>query len=190
MTIQAGQRKVLAGDFVYVPVWLIDGADVANINFTVGYNAGVAVPEGDLIKGSLLANALFSSNSGESGLIRAGFAQTSGINGTGTVAYMPFRAVGKAGDRTDLDVGVSTINNPGGTVLTIDRIDGAILIVGPDGVVPGDCDGDGSLTELDALCALQMSVKLIPERAALDMDTDSQVTSRDSVIILQRAIGK
>ncbi|MFQ5858678.1 MAG: hypothetical protein ACE5LU_24010 [Anaerolineae bacterium] len=190
MTIQAGQRQVVEGQLVNVPVWLIKGADVANINFTIGYNAGVAAPEGDLIKGNLLANALFSSNSGESGLIRAGFAQTSGINGTGTVAYMPFRAVGKPGDRTVLDVGVSTINNPGGTVLAIDRIDGQILIVGPDGVVPGDCDGDGSLTELDALCALQMSVQLIPERLTLDLDTDSQVTSRDSVIILQRAIGK
>ena len=190
MALQAGQRRVAAGDLVYVPVWLINGANVANINLSIGYDAGVAAPEGDLIKGNLLANALFSSNSGERGLIRAGFAQTSGVNGTGTVAYMPFRAIGQPGDRTVLDVGVSTINDPGGTVLTIDRIDGAILIVGPDGLLPGDCDGDDVLTELDALCALQISVKLIPERRTLDVDGDGQVTSRDAVVILQGAVGK
>lgn len=190
MTLQAGQRQVVEGQLVNVPVWLINGEDVANINFTIGYDAGVAMPEGDSIKGNLLDNALFSANTSDTGLIRAGFAQTSGLNGTGTVAYIPFRAVGKPGDRTALDVAVSTINDPDGTVLTIDRIDGQILIVGSDGVVPGDCDGDGALTEVDALCALQMSVQLIPERLVLDLDTDSQVTSRDSVIILQRAIGK
>lgn len=190
MTLQAGQRQVVEGQLVNVPVWLLNGADVANINSTVGYNASVATPEGDLIKGNLLDNALFSANTGDTGIIRAGFAQTSGIDGTGTVAYIPFRAVGQPGDRTALDVAVSTINDPDGTVLTIDRIDGQILIVGADGVTPGDCDGDGALTEVDALCALQMSVQLIPERLVLDLDTDSQVTSRDSVIILQGAIGK
>lgn len=180
----------MAGDLVYVPVWLINAVDVANINFSIGHDPNVALPEGELVKGNLLANALFSSNSGEPGWIRVGFAQTSGINGTGTVAYLPFRAVGRPGDRTVLDVQVSTINNPAGAVPAIDRIDGSVLIVGPDGMVPGDCDGDGALTELDALCALQMSVNLIPEQPALDMDGDQQVTSRDSVVILQRAIGK
>ena len=190
MTLQAGQRRVEEDGAVTVPVWLINGANVANINFSVAYDAGVATPEGDLIKGNLLDNALFSSNPAESGLIQVGFAQTSGVNGTGTVAYIPFRAVGQPGDRTPLQLAVTTINNPAGTVLDIDRINGEILIVGPDGVVPGDCDGDGVLNALDALCALQMSVDLIPERLALDLDADSQVTSRDSVIILQRAIGK
>ncbi len=190
MTLQAGQRRVVAGDVVYVPVWLINGVNVANINFTVGYDAGIAMPEGDLLRGNLLDNALFSSNSGERDLIQVGFARTRGVNGTGTVAYMPFRAVGQPGERTVLDVSVSMINDPDGTVLTIDRVDGAILIVDQDGMVPGDCDGDGVLTEVDALCALQMSVKLIPARAGLDVDADNQVTSRDSVVILQRAIGK
>jgi len=37
---------------------------------------------------------------------------------------------------------------------------------------------------------LQMSVQLVPERLVLDLDADTTVTSRDSVVILQRAVGK
>ena len=187
MTLQAGQRRVVEGGLVNVPVWLINGKDVANTNFTVDYRGSVAVPEGDLIRGSLLDRALFEFNTAEADLIRIGFAQTSGINGTGTVTYVPFRAVGKAGDRTELHLEVTTINDPGGTVLTIDRIDGAIQIVGPDGLVPGDCNNDGSLTQYDAACALQISVRLRPVILALDIDDNGEVTSRDATIILQRA---
>lgn len=190
MTIQVGQRRVVAGELVTIPVFLLRGADVANINFTITYQANVARPEGTIQRGNLIDNAIFSANPNESGLILAGFARTNGVSGTGTVAYVPFRAAGRAGDRTELHVEVTTINNPNGTVLAIDRIDGAIQIVGPDGLVPGDCDGDGVLNELDALCALQMSVRLIPTQMVLDLDIDRQVTSRDSVIILQRAIGR
>ncbi len=186
MTLLAENRTVLAGDSVLVPVWLVNGADVANINFTVAYNAGVATTDGDPGKGNLLGEALFSANPKESGLIRLGFAQSKGLSGTGTVAYLPFKAVGKPGDRTPLHLEVQIINNPGGTLLTIARIDGSITIVGPDGLVPGDFDCDGVLTTVDAKCALDMSVKLIPEKLNMDLDGDGQVTSRDATIILQR----
>jgi hypothetical protein len=167
-------------------VWRVNGADVANINFTAGYNGAVVNTEGDPMKGNLLGDALFSANVKDAGLVRLGFAQTKGLSGTGTVAYVPFRAVGKAGDRTPIHLEVSTINTPGGTALVIAKIDGSITIAGPDGLVPGDCDGDGQLTAMDAKCALDMSVKLIPEKANMDMDGDGQVTSRDATIILQR----
>jgi hypothetical protein len=186
MALVAEHRTVIAGETVMVPVWLVNGADIANINFTASHDGNVARLEGEPVKGNLLGEALFSANPKEAGLIRLGFAQSKGLSGTGTVAYLPFRAVGKPGDRTPLRLEVQVINNPGGTVLASDKIDGSITIVGPDGAVPGDCDGDGNLTALDAKCALDMSVKLIPEKKHLDMDGDSQVTSRDATIILQR----
>ncbi|MGB8647113.1 MAG: hypothetical protein WCF84_17885 [Anaerolineae bacterium] len=55
--------------------------------------------------------------------------------------------------------------------------------------VKGDCDGDGKLTELDALCALEISVGLRPSSPQMDMDGDGSVTSRDAVIILRNAVG-
>lgn len=187
-TLQAAQRRVVANDLVLVPVWLINGDRVANINFELTYTASVARPEGTIQKGNLLDNALFSVNPNIGGVIRAGFAQTSGISGTGTVMYVPFRAVGKVGDRTRLDLTVTTINNPDGTVVAIDRIPGEIVIVGAEDARLGDCDGDGRLSALDAECALDISVGLRSVIAVLDMDKSGNITSRDAVMILQRVI--
>lgn len=188
MTLQAGQRRVVAGGLVLVPIWLIKGANVANVNYDVTYNAAVARPEGTIAKGNLLGSALLSANPSQSGLIRVGFAQSAGLSGTGTVAYVPFRAVGKAGDRTALALAVTTINDPSGTTLTISRIPGEILIVGADGLVPGDCNGDGRLDAVDALCALEISVGSRPVTSTLDMDKKDGVTSRDATIILQTIV--
>lgn len=60
----------------------------------------------------------------------------------------------------------------------------------PSNATAGDCDGDGKLTELDALCALEMSIGLRASSAQMDLDGDGTVSSRDSVIILQRAVQK
>lgn len=54
----------------------------------------------------------------------------------------------------------------------------------------GDCDNDGKLTELDALCALEMSVSLRASMAQMDLDGDGIVTSRDAVLLLQRVLNR
>jgi hypothetical protein len=187
MTLQGGQRRVLPGGLVEIPIWLVNGANVANMNFTVAYDPAVAVIEGSSAQGFLLDQALYSSNPRDTGLFRGGFAQTSGLNGTGVVAYMPFRAVGKPGTKTELHLEVTTINNPGGTVLPIDKISGSIEILSPDGWTVGDCDGDGNLTAIDARCALEVSVNLRPTIARLDIDNSGDTTSRDATLILQKA---
>jgi hypothetical protein len=188
MTLQAEARRVGAGQTVTVPVWLHRATDVANMNVVVRYDANVVVPAGELLAGNLLSNALFTGNANEMGTIRLGFAGTRGISGTGTMAYLPFRAVGRPGSRAPLQLTITTANDLQGSELAVDCVDGEVLVVGPDGLVPGDVDGDGRLTELDALAALQMSVRLIPERLTLDVDGNQQVTSRDATIILQRAV--
>jgi fibro-slime domain-containing protein len=203
MSIQVAQRRVISGELVQVPVWLITASNVANMNFELSFSASVAKPEGTSSKGNLLDNSLFSVNSNDSGIIRAGFAGTAGVSGTGTVMTVPFRAVGKPGDRTLINISVTTLNDPTGKVLTIDRIPGEIVILdskgeipgstgtpATTGIPPGDCDGDGVLTFLDAVCALEMSVKLQPARLVLDIDKSGDVTSRDATIIAQRVVGK
>jgi hypothetical protein len=189
MTIQAGQRNVVAGQSVAVPIWMINGTDVANINFEVRYNPAVAVAEGAIQRGSFFPG-LVQGNAGESGIVRIGAAQTTASSGTASIAWVRFNAVGRPGDRTDLSLSVSTINNPGGATLTIDKVDGLVQIVDANGILPGDCDGNGRVTEADALCALQMSVRLIPAQMTLDLDRDQNVTSRDATLLLQKAIGK
>jgi hypothetical protein len=54
----------------------------------------------------------------------------------------------------------------------------------------GDHNGDGKVTELDALAALKISVKLLTEDLILDMDGNSKVTAADARLILKQALGK
>jgi hypothetical protein len=143
MTLQGSQRRVRPNEVVNVPFFLINGANLANMNFEVLYNLDVVKTEGQIAKGNLLDNALLSSNPKVGGLIRAGFAQRAGVSGTGTVMNVPFRAVGKPGDSTRLHLVVTTINTPEGTQPTIHRIPGEIAIVDKDGNFPPKGGGGG-----------------------------------------------
>ncbi len=187
MTIQVGSRRVLEGQSFEIPVYLINASNIANMNFTVQYDPVDIQPQGQLVSAYLLSNHMFTSNTAEFNLIQAGFAGTSGVYGTGPIAYIPFVAKGAAGSRTELYVSVWPINDPAGAPLAIDIIPGYVEIVGANGLTQGDCNGDGRLNEVDALCALQISVNLIPPTLPLDMDNSGQIDSRDAVIILQRA---
>jgi hypothetical protein len=188
MLIQVGQRNVRAGGEVSIPVWMSNGADIANINYEVKYNAGVAVAvPGGVSKGSFFAGALQQANTEPAGTVRVGNSQTKGENGTGSISYIKFKATGRAGQKTDLTVTVTAINDPSGKALVIDRIDGLIQIVDAQtGLLPGDCSGKGYLDTSDAVCALQMSVGLRPVDLVVDLDASGDVTSRDSTLIQQQ----
>ena len=54
----------------------------------------------------------------------------------------------------------------------------------------GDYNGDGKVTELDALAALKMSVKQLTVILTLDMDGNGKVTAEDARLILKKAVGK
>ena len=190
MTLQAGVRRAQPGETVTVPVWLIHGQGVASMNVNLRYDPAVATVAGNIAKGNLLGAALFEANPREPGLIRFGYAQSSDMGGTGTIAQIPFRAAGKPGDRTPLRLEVTTISSAAGNTPDIATIDGEIIIVGKDGVIPGDTDGDGQLTARDAMDALKMSVGNLPVNLAADMDGDGQVTARDATLILQKVVGK
>ncbi|MEZ4520176.1 MAG: cohesin domain-containing protein [Thermomicrobiales bacterium] len=188
-TIQAGQRRVVAGETVLVPVYLINANDVSNMNYEIGYDGNVVSVDQDVQTGSLLADRLAAANINEAEIVRAGFAGTSGVSGTGSIAWLPFRAIGDPGEFTRLVVTVSEVNDTAGNSPLIELIAGWVQITDEEGRVPGDCDNDGVLREYDAFCALEMSVQLRPEQQNLDRDADSSVTSRDATIILQTAIG-
>ena len=202
MTLQIGKRNIGVGETVRIPVFVIKGANVANINYTVQYDPKVVSAMRNVKRGpggnDFLGKALGQDNTEKQSVVLVGLAQTTGDsahpNSRDIVSMIDFKAVGKPGDRSPLHLTVTTLNDPSGVPLRMDTIDGFIQIVGPDGGVPGDCDGDGILSEPDALCALQVSVELIEKTpgiiARLDLDGDNDVTSRDSAIILQRSVGR
>ncbi len=190
MTLQAGTRRAQPGETVTVPVWLIRGQKVANINVNLRYDPKVAAVVGNVAKGNLLGSALFEANARDAGLVRLGLAQSQDLGGTGTIAQIPFRATGKPGDRTTLRLEVATISSASGARPQIAVITGELVIVDSNGRIPGDVRGDGVLTARDAMDALKMSVGNLAVNMVADVDSDGTVTSRDATIILQRVVGR
>lgn len=190
IVLEAERRQVRVGETVTVPVRLVRGAGIANMNFNVRYNPSVA-QAATATRGALLPRSmLFEGNPGEQGIARLGFAGSSDLSGTGPVAHLTFKAVGRPGDRSPLRLEVTTVSGMNGSRATVGTVDGEVAIIASTAPGGGDSDGDGDLTAVDAMNALKMSVRLIPERAAADIDTDGQVTSTDARLILQRVVGK
>jgi len=189
-TIQAGQREGKPGEIVTVPVYLLNPDGLANLNVTISYSPTVAQAEGKIARGNVLGNTLFEANVGETGQARIGIAGNKPLSDSGILAHIPFKITGKPGDHAELQVTVSTANRLDGTALDAETITGAIFILDESGGVSGDSDGDNTITAGDALAALRMSVKLLPEKKTSDVDRDGKVTSNDARLILQKVVGK
>ena len=198
-TMQVGQRRAKPGETVDIPVYVINGKDVGNINYEIDYDQNLVVIEAGQTRGPFMNKSTQQTNGGRNGRYLHGFAQTTAESTTADqpgmlLTRIRFTAKGKVGDKVPLHLDIPTMNTPDGTKIVMDKIDGLIEIVGPDGKTPGDCDDDAKLSEADALCALQVSVELLPKdfgiQKGLDLDGDGNVTSRDAAIILQRAEGR
>ncbi len=192
LTVQAGSRRAQAGETVTIPVWLTHGTGVANINLTISYDPAIARAEGQVAQGNLIGRkTAFEANSQQPGVVKVGLAGRSDLESPdGTLAQVTFRITGKAGDKATLRVAVTDVGGASGAAPKAATVDGEILVVGPDGQVPGDSDGDGTLTAADALNALKMSVDLIPVNVACDLNKDGKVTSTDAKLIMQKVVGK
>ena len=154
------------------------------MNFTLTYNPSIAeVVRVD--RGGLMSGVLFQSNPDMPGTIQFGFASTAGVNNTGSIAVVEFRAVGPVGSSTTLSLSISQADNVSGAPIGVGSRSGLLSI---EHLANGDGNGDGKITELDAFMALQMSVGLRPEDLVLDVDGDGRVTSADARILLRQAV--
>ena len=81
----------------------------------------------------------------------------------------------------------SIVNGVNGTPIETLTIDGTFKLISEEKANKGDVNGDGEITSVDALMALQMSVgKLEPDMVA-DMNDDGKVLANDALEILNIA---
>ncbi len=190
-TVQTDKRSLPQGGSVTVPVSLNNVDALANMNVNVHYDPAVVRPAQNAARGNLISQALFEANIRDRGVVRLGFAQRDDIRGTGTLAQIPFEGVGRPGTRTALRLELTmAATSAGSRVTPAQLIHGEIVIVGADGRVPGDTTGTGTLTALDAMNALKMSVGNLSVDMIADSDQDGQVTARDATLILQAVVGR
>lgn len=178
-------RTVIPGGTVSVPVRLQNVEDVGSLNFNVTYDSSVINIAG-IDKGSLLSGTSFVTNPNETGIIRFGFATVAGVSGTGPIGHIVCDAVGSDGSYTRLKISGVEATDSSGNPVKLQTFNGSVII-NSDRTI-GDNNGDGVLTELDALAALRMSVDLMEEDLVLDIDQDRRVTAKDALAILSIAV--
>jgi regulation of enolase protein 1 (concanavalin A-like superfamily) len=181
----ADSRTVSPGGTVTVPIRLDKAQNIGSMNFILTYDPNVLkVTRVD--KGSLLANIAFAPNYKQPPVIRFGFAAKDGVSGSGPMAYVEFEAIGSGGSSSPLTLSEILAKNTSEQTLSLTAQNGKVTI--EKKTLKGDYNGDGKVTELDALAALRMSVKLLAEDLILDMDNDGKVTAEDARLILKQAV--
>ncbi len=191
-TLQVGQRRVKPGEIVSLPVYIVNARGLSNMDFEVQFDPSVLEPAGEVAQGPMIEGYIFAANvsRGTEPVVRVAFASTDGISGSGPIAAIPFRVIGRPGAVGGVAVAVTQANEPSGAVPTVDVIFGGVLVLDESGGMKGDGNGDGCVDELDARIALRMTVGQRAQNPLLDMDGDGKVSSFDAMQILQYASGR
>lgn len=198
-TLEAAKRQVRPGTAFTLPVWLAKASNLGSMNLVARFDPAVVKLEGVPGKGKLIREGTsIAVNPDAPGVVEFGFATgASGLTGTDSVLDLKFRAVGKAGARTPIRLEVKNAESPENTPVRVARLDGTVEIVDCSSqqnetppLLLGDCNGNGVLEAVDALCALHMSVNLRPTDLKVDMDGNKRVTAADANIILRKVVGR
>jgi Dockerin type I domain len=118
-------------------------------------------------------------------------ATTSGITGSGILTYVNFKYDPSFEGVKEVHASINwarmyTLDNK----IEVPHDTGDIIVyyIGASGAsTMGDLSGDGKVTAVDALMALQMTIGKIPKNEAADMDKDGRVLVNDALLILQKA---
>ncbi|MBX3417166.1 MAG: hypothetical protein KF851_06150 [Pirellulaceae bacterium] len=191
-TIQVAEHRLNPGETKSIPVEVRNPGDVSNLNILLEFDPSVVKVQSKPAVGSVGGQRLFEANFSEPGLVRLGFAGSTGITQDGVLATIPFTAIGTAGNRTPIHAKVTQANRSDGQAIEAQLIPGTIVIVAggkdsePVQPPPTVVSPPRTFTTDDALKALRMSVKLLPEDLVLDVDENGQITSNDARVILKR----
>ncbi len=179
-------RSMPPNETVEIPIQMVNARDIRNMDLIVRYNPSV-LSAVSAVTGSFTSDSLFESNILD-GEVRIAFVDTDGFSGNGSVAVITFNVTGDPGDYTTITLEASA-NDVNDNTVDIEIINGVFTVEDPNSMdlLKGDCNGDGMISSIDALLALEMYVGKIEENLIGDMNNDGKVTSLDAAKILEEA---
>lgn len=213
-SVVVGSAKATHGDEVQIPVEIKNADKVGSMDIVISYPSGI-LQFLDVVPGSLTQNSLLEHNV-EDGKIKVGIVDTNGISGDGSLFYMKFRVVGEP-EPVELPVNVGkdlgtqigevypsmpaifrgneynflledlAVYATDGSEIDVLKINGSFELISEEEAHKGDVNGDGQITSVDALLALQMAVGKLEPKPVADMDDDGKVTAKDAMEIMKIA---
>lgn len=180
------RSKTVGSNNVQIPLTLVGvREDIGNMDLTLSYDPSV-IEAKTVIKGGVTDESIFDHNILD-GTIKISLADNLGFSGDGSVAFVVFDVIGNEGSTSPLKIVSLSVNRADDmSTMDISTKNGLFTVLG-SGQGIGDCNGDGQITALDALCALQMSVGKKPENPEMDINKDGKVSSLDARKILRIA---
>jgi len=185
--LTAESRTATPNSTIQVPIRLNNASNIGSMNFVVTYNPQV-LRVNKVDSGSMLSGALFTPNYLSPPEVRCGLATSGGVSGSGTMVYIEFQVIGPAGSSSPLTISELSTGDASGQSITVNSQNGTVTVA--TSKLKGDYNGDGKLSEVDALAALRMSVKLLAQDLTLDMNGDGKLTAEDARLIIKKALGK
>ncbi|WP_406661452.1 cohesin domain-containing protein [Methanolobus sp. ZRKC3] len=110
MTVSVSDTTGAAGGIVEVPVNLEGATDVGSMDISLMYDPAVLQAVG-VEAGELGGNAYIESNTGNEGEVIIALADSSGINGDGTVVVVSFKVLGSVGSSSHLTLNEVSVHN-------------------------------------------------------------------------------
>ncbi|NQE54725.1 hypothetical protein C5S29_14135 [ANME-1 cluster archaeon GoMg3.2] len=110
LTVSVSDITGAKGSTVEVPINLEGSTEVGSMDIVLNYDADVLCAV-DVEAGALGKNALIESNTANDGAVIIALADSSGINGDGTVASVAFEVIGDAGTTSYLTLEAVLVHN-------------------------------------------------------------------------------
>jgi hypothetical protein len=110
LTVSVSDTTGAKGSTVEVPINLEGAIEIGSMDIVLNYDANV-LSAVDVEAGALGKNALIESNTARKGEVIIALADSSGINGDGTVASVAFEVIGDAGTTSYLTLEAVSVHN-------------------------------------------------------------------------------
>ena len=187
-TMTTGSGSGEAGGSITLPITLTNknGTSVAAVSVDIGYETGVfknlkaAIgPAGDSADKEVTTSDI------ASGVFRISVLSASNNNvlGNGVIAYLTLKI------QTNAPIGLTTLaattsgSDPSGENVIVDGSNGTVTIIGD---IPGDCDGDGTVSIAEVQAAINMFLGINIVEDCVDVNENGKV----SIGEIQKVINK
>jgi TolB protein len=207
-TIEFGSAEGVPESEVQIPVKISNADRLGAISLLLNYPSDV-LEVVDVIPGSLTQNSLMDYNvQGDN--ISVGIVDSEGISGNGSLLYIKFRVLEQEVNLSkepflpeggefkpeilpvensyDLLILEATAAKVDENEVTVTTINGSFKLISEEEANKGDVNGDGRITSVDALLALQMSVGKLEPNMVADMNDDGNVKPDDALKILKLSL--
>ena len=176
------------GKTIDIPIDMTKAQTIGSMDITLTYDSSVLTAT-KVTSGTLTSGSTVMGNTATLGTVTIGIMDVFGFSGDGSIAKITFEVIGNDGDTSSLTLTSVSASDTDFNDVPLTTQNGKFTVgTSPCGVA-GDLNGDGKVSSLDALMALQMSVGLIQVDQCADVNGNGKVTSLDALMILQKAVG-